>query len=325
MPEPLLYWKAMGIAFASSAIVVLAMLSLRRSIDEPWLNVASIFGIGFGLVTGYAVLALNLSWPPRSGLDRLLIIVIPAVLAVELIAEFKRVPRLAAWLLRIGLSLATPRILLHGSVYFSTFSEWTPWRANVTIVACGLLCALVWSLLSWLATRSGGLSISFSLCLAIQCSGAAVMLAGYIKGGAAAIPFVASLLGVTLAVRLVVKRSGDRVKIEKSARFVAAAIIGVGVISLFSLLFIGRFFGEVSTWPAITMLLAPLSCWTTELAALRNQKPWLVASVRLAFVAIPLLIVLHAAKQKFDHEMSPLLGKQSPGNIETSRGHFVPL
>lgn len=119
---------------------------------------------------------------------------IPAVLGVELIAGFNRVPRVVAWVLRISLSLATPRILLHGSVYLSSSGDWTSWRAGATIVVCGLGLALLWSLLSWLSSRSGGLSISFALCLAIQCSGVAVMLAGYIKGGAAAIPLVATLL-----------------------------------------------------------------------------------------------------------------------------------
>jgi hypothetical protein len=308
MPEPLLYWKAMGIAATASAVVVLAMLSLRRSVNETWLNAACVFGIGLGLAIGNAVLALNLSWPPRSGLDRLLMIVIPAVLGVELIAGFNRVPRVAAWLLRISLSLATPRILLHGSVYLSSSGDWTSWRAGATIVVCGLGLALVWSLLSWLSRRSGGLSISFALCLAIQCSGVAVMLAGYIKGGAAAIPLVATLLGAPLALRVVTKYAAHRVEIDKPDGFVAAGIVGVGVVSLFSLLFIGRFFGEISTGPALTMLLAPLLCWTTELPPLRNRKPWFVASFRLALVAIPLLVVLIAAKREFDREMSPLLG-----------------
>ena len=314
MPEPLLYWKAMGIAAAASVVVVLVMLALSRSINETRLNVACVFGIGIGLVIGNAVLALNLSWPPRSGLDRLLMIVVPAVLGVELIAGFNRVPRIAAWLLRISLSLATPRILLNGSVYLSSSGDWTAWRAGATIVVCGLGLALVWSLLSWLSRRSGGLSISFALCLAIQCSGVAVMLAGYIKGGAAAIPFVATLLAVSLALRVVAKYAASRVEIDKPNGFVAAGIVGVGVVSLFSLLFIGRFFGDISTGPALTILLAPLLCWTTELPPLRNRKPLFVASCRLALVAIPLLVVAIAAKREFDREMSPLLGKASKNN-----------
>ena len=42
------------------------------------------------------------------------------------------------------------------------------------------------------------------------------MLAGYIKGGAAAIPFVATLLAVTIALRVVTKTATSRVKIEKT-------------------------------------------------------------------------------------------------------------
>ena len=297
----------MGIATAASAAVVLAILSLRRSASEVWCNAACVIGIGSGLAIGNAVLDLNLSWPPRNGLDRLLMIVIPAVLGIEFMAGFSRVPRVAAWLLRISLSLATPRILLHGSVYLSTTADDTASRAWITMVVSGLGLTLVWGLLSWLAKRSGGLSIAFALCLAIQCSGVAVMLGGYIKGGAAAIPFVAALMGASLALRAVTTYTPHRVKIDHADSYVAAGIVGVGVVSLFSLLFIGRFFGEISTGPAITMLLAPLLCWTTELPLLRNRKPWLVASLRLVMVAITLLFVLIAAKQKFDREMSPLL------------------
>lgn len=307
----------MGIAAATSAVVVLAMLSLRRSISESWLNVTCVFGIGLGLAAGYAVLALNLSWLPRSALDRWLMIVLPAVLGVELIAGFNHIPRVAAWILRISLSLATPRILLHGSVYLTSSGDWTSLQAGTMVVVCGLGLALVWSLLSWLSRRSGGLSISLSLCLAIQCSGVIVMSAGYIKGGAAAIPLVGVILAVSIALRVVTKYAAHRVEIDKLDGFVATGIIGVGVVSLFSLLFIGRFFGGISTGPALTMLLAPLLCWATELSTLRNRKPWFVGSVRLALVATPLLVVLIAAKRDFDREMSPLLGNARTAVFQT--------
>ncbi|MGB7345871.1 MAG: hypothetical protein WBD20_16765 [Pirellulaceae bacterium] len=314
MPDPLLYCKAMGIAAAASAIVVIVLLSLRRLAtksvpNQTWCNAASVVGISVGLWIGYAMLALNLSWPPRNGLDRFLLIMIPAVLGVELIAGVNRVPQLVAWVFRISLSIATPRILLHDSVYLSNSGDWTSWRSNATIVVCGLGLAFVWSLLCWLSKRSGGLSLSFSLCLALQCSGIVVMLAGYVKGGAAAIPLVAVLLGVTLAQRLATKNAAKAIRIDRGDGFVAAGVIGVGVVSLFSLLFIGRFFGEISTGPALAMLLAPLLCWTTELPLIKNRKPWFIASVRITLVAILLLVVLFAAKQAFDREMAPLLGR----------------
>jgi hypothetical protein len=321
MPDPLLYWKAMGIAATTSVIVVMMMVAMSRSINENRLNLICIVGIGVGLVIGNAVLALNLSWPPHNGLDRLLLVIIPTVLIVELFAGVNRFPPAAAWSLRIILSLATPRILLHDSVYLSLSDAWPAWRAITTIGVCGLGLALAWSLLSWLSRRRGGISISFALCLAIQCSGAAVMLAGYIKGGAAAIPFVATLLAVTIALRVVTKTATSRVKIEKPDHYLAAGIVGIGVVSLFGLLFVGHFFGDISQTPAITMLFAPLLCWVTEIPPLRNRRPWFVASCRLALVAIPLIIIIIAAKRDFDREMSPLLENMSSNNRTLPMSH----
>jgi len=217
-----------------------------------------------------------------------------------------------AWALRISLSLATPRFLLHGSVYLSESDEWTSRQANVTILVGGLMLALVWILLFWLSKRRGGISISLAICLAIQCSGVVVMLGGYIKGGAAAIPMVAVVLGASLAPRVFTKYAATRIEIRKQDQFVPEVIVGVGVVSLFGLLFVGRFFGEVSTGSAITMLLAPLLCWTTELPLLRSRKAWIVGSLRLAIVAVPLLFVLIAAKREFDRELAPLLGNVEP-------------
>jgi hypothetical protein len=147
------------------------------------------------------------------------------------------------------------------------------------------------------------------------------MLAGYIKGGAAAIPFVATLLAVTIALRVVTKTATSRVKIEKPDHYLAAGIVGIGVVSLFGLLFVGHFFGDISQTPAITMLFAPLLCWVTEIPPLRNRRPWFVASCRLALVAIPLIIIIIAAKRDFDREMSPLLENMSSNNRTLPMSH----
>lgn len=336
MPDPVLYLKAMGAAAIASAMVVLAMAGPRRSAGTTWLTWACVLGIGFGLAAGCYLLSVRFIWPPVKGLDRFITIVVPAVLAIELIAGFQRVPRWAAWFLRISLAAATPRILLHGSVYLSgADGEWTMWQAGATLIVCGVLLAGVWSLMSWLSLRTQGVlsltgsensspqmgrnrfttvtpcacslggSIPFALSLSILCAGVTVMLAGYIKGGAAAFPLAATVVATTLAAVLVTSRCGI------PATFNPSAIIGIGVVGLFGLLFIGRFYGRLSTESALTMLLAPLLCWVTELPLLRNRKPWLVGLVRLALVAIPLVVVLVLAKRDFDLHMAPLLSQIS--------------
>ncbi len=322
MPEPLLYLQAMGAAAIVSATIVLAMVvalakcvALRRKAhalgelgDTTWLSFSCVVGIGVGLVVGYGMLSLRLVWPPEKGLDRFLTISVPLVLGIELIAGFQKVPRWVAWLFRMSLAATMPRLLLHGSVYLSGTTEgWPPWQAATALVVSGALLACVWSLLSWLSERSPGNSIPLALCLPILCAGLTVMMAGYIKGGVAAFPLVATLAATTIVARLITTRS------VAQANFRATAIIGVGVVSMFGLLFVGHFFGRLSTSHALAMLLSPLLCWVTELPRLRHQKSWLLGSLRLVLVAIPLLFVLAAAKRDFDRKMAPLLGESPTG------------
>ena len=90
MPEPLLYLKATGVAAIVSALLLMAMVEMRRSSNATWLNSACVLAMGVGLALGSYLLSLRLDWPPLNGLDRLLTIVVPAVLVIELIAGFQR-------------------------------------------------------------------------------------------------------------------------------------------------------------------------------------------------------------------------------------------
>lgn len=304
MPELLPYLKAMEAAAIVSAMCVLAMVGVRRRASTAWLNSACVLGMGLGLAVGCYALPLRLTWPPVNGLDRFLTLVVPAALGIEWIAGFQRVPRRVAWFLRLSLAATIPRILLHGSVYLSgSGNDRTEWRVGTALAVCGALLAGVWVLLSWLSQRSPGVSIPLALCLTIQCAGLTVMMAGYIKGGAAAFLLAATLVATTIGGRLITKRFGA------PANFGTPAIVGTGVVGLFGVLFIGRFFGRLSTGCALVMLLAPLLCWVTEAPLLRSQKPWLVGSLRLGLIAIPLVVALALAKRDFDRNMAPLLGK----------------
>ena len=302
MPEPWLYLKAIVASAIASALFALALLGPRWSSTETRLKIACVLGIGFGLVVGYYVLGWRFAWPPFNGLDRFLTFILPAILTIELIAGFERMPSWSAWLLRLSLAASIPRILLHGSVYLTSHGTELPiWQAGMRLLVCSGLLASLWWLLLRLSQRSPGVSISLSLCLAIQCTGLTVMLAGYIKGGAAALPVVATILSATIVVALVSKR------LSSVANFGEQSIIGIGAVSLFGLLFIGYFFGRLSTGSTLTMLFSPLLCWASEIAVIRNRAIWLVGAVQLTLVAIPLSVVLSLAKRDFDRDMAPLL------------------
>lgn len=309
MPEPLLYLKATGAAAVVSAIFVLAMARVRR-FETAWRNAVGVVGMGLGLGAGFYLLSLRLAWPPASGLDRFAVIVLPAALVIEFIAGLRGVDGRVAWILRGSLAAATPRILLHGSVYLKGLDDsWTSWQIYLAIVTSGTLLATSWGLLSWLAARSQSIAIPLSLSVAMICAGLTTMMAGYIKGGAAAFPVAAVLTATAVGTWFISRRAG------RQTNAMLRALIGIGVVSLFALLFVGRFYGRLSTGNAVVMLLAPLLCWVCEIALFKRQQRSVVASLRLVFVSIPLVVILVLAKRDFDRDMMPLLGKTPASHV----------
>lgn len=314
MPDPRLYVMALAAGSGVSALVVWAIGYSRGAASEARANAAGVLGVGFGLAAGIHLLRLWPAWPPATGLGRLVTIVLPAVIAIELLATFARVPRWLAWLSRSLLALATVWVLLHGSIYLGgRHSPWTVWQAGFTLPLAGALLFADWALVAWLHARSPAIATPLAIAEACLAAGLCVMLRGYVSGGEAALPVAAALAGAALA----------------SARRPRAALreaIGVGVVGLFGLLFIGRFFGGLSTAEALTVFLAPLACWATEIPGLRCRRPWLLASIQLALVAVPLAAVLFLAKRDFDRHTAPLLtAAESPPAIQAADAGSVPI
>src|SRR5690349_19154256 len=123
MPEPVLYIQAMGVAAVVSAVCVLAVAArgilprfhrgIERGLshsdgaarhDAPRLNSACVLAVGVGILAGAYLLRWRFVWPPASGLDRFLSVVMPTTLVVELIAGFRCVRPAAAWFLRMILA-----------------------------------------------------------------------------------------------------------------------------------------------------------------------------------------------------------------------------
>ncbi len=297
MPDPILYLQAIIAAVIVSAACVLLTGWSYRPERLSQAKVAIIVGIALALCVGYRVLHLRLAWPPRNGLDRLLTIILPAVISIELITAVSRVSCALTWLFRLSLVAAVGRILLHASVYLGNSNvAWSAGQAVGVFTLCGAVLAAVWGLLHWLYRRNPGASIPLCLALAILCAGLTVMLAGYVTGGAAALPLVAGLVGTSL------------VSIRFSREGAAVGAIGIAAVGLFGLLFVGRFFGGLSTATAVTIFLAPLLSWIPEIPVLGRQNPWQVGTLRLVLVAIPLVVVLGLAKRDFDRDTAPLLG-----------------
>lgn len=301
MPDPVLYTQAMAVAAVVSALCLLPTAGARSATAAARMNLACVLALGMGLLAGYRVLHLRCHWPPVNGLDRLLTVVLPATFSIEILASWPRAPRWVVWSLRTGLLLSTPRILLHDSIYLG--GPHSPWTAVGSLALLALATATlvaVWWLMVTLAHRTSATSVLLSLALATQTTAIAIILAGYVTGGAAALPLTAALIGIASVVALP--------RIQVAAPGAAAC----GVIGLFGLLFVGRFFGGLSTPQALTILCAPVLCSTAELPPLLRYRTWQRTLFSLLIVALPLLIVLLVMKRTFDRETRPLLGIRNP-------------
>lgn len=316
MPEPLLYLKAMAVATVVSVVIMLTAARLAPlSRLAGWGNSLSVLAMSGGLAAGYYMLALPIGWPPANGLARLLVIIVPLVLLIEALAGAAWLPRWGLWTLRGALALAIPRIVLHGSVYLSGPEfGWTMRQTVMTLLLCSVGLFTVWALLMRLADRTAAVSVAGTLVLTTLAVGLAVMLAGYIGGGAAALPLAACLAATSVA-HLTLRRRIANDPLGTAAPPAAGewlkhggtAMLSVGVTGLFGLLLVGHFFGRLSIPSTAVMGLAPLLGWASELPGLRNRSARLRGALRIVLVAIPLAVLLVLAKQRFDRELAPLL------------------
>ena len=211
MPDPVAIITAMGIAAAASMGVLLLCGWRWPGARPAWFDGGWVLGLGVGFFLGCWCLGIRPAWPLQQDQDRLLALVLPAVMAIELLAVFPLVPRWLVWTLRVTVAAATARVLLHGTSYLADLAgpgtrEWSLAQTWLVLGGLAALLATVWALLAMLARRIHGLSPA--VCLVVASAGAAitVMLSGYATGGQIGLPLASALAGVTAAA-LVLRRS----------------------------------------------------------------------------------------------------------------------
>ncbi len=301
MPDVLLFLKAFLSSASASTIFVLAFAVCRRgkvgSVPESRLSAAVILlSAAIGMFVGCWVLQVPWKWPLVNALDRFRELILPVTVTVELLACWKLIPRPIVWTLRGCVALAIGGVLFYGSAYVTRGAEiLIPWQTWLILVITLLSLIGVWLLLYRLAARPAAASIGIALGMSLNTAGLVIMLAGYINGGAAAIPLGGAILA-TFVVTWIVAGTADM-----------RGLISVAVVALFSLLLIGRFFGNISTTQALVIFLAPLLCYVTVLPAMRCLSPLRIGMIRIVLVSIPLVIVLMLSKLEFDQKMAPLI------------------
>jgi hypothetical protein len=319
MPDPVQYMVALLAAFAVSFLAVAGARRLSRWRACRTANVIEVIAVVAGLIAGYRVLQFEWVWPPANAINRFLTVILPASVIVELISGLAPVPAysearrlkeagllsILAIGLRAGLFASIGRVLLHNSVYLEVFSgidaTWSGWQLFVLLTVSAVLLMVMWLLLSRLEKRDGSGSVTASLALSIMTAGLAIMLSGYIKGGVAGFPIAASLMGVAMTNSIV------RPEVFVANRQLLPSSIGLGIAALFSLVWVGSFFGQLPAVDAITIFLAPSLCWVSELTLFRRMTSRRKVVLRLIAVAIPLTVQLLIAKRAFDQKLAPLV------------------
>src|SRR5262249_27371713 len=129
-----------------------------------------------------------------------------------------------------------------------------------------------------------------------------VMLSGYASGGQMGLPLAAALVGAMVASLALV------------GPLDVNGILGLGVVGLFALLVIGRFFGQLATGHAALLFFGLLLCWLPEMPYVRRLGPRLRGLLRVVLVAVPVIIALTLAQQKHLKDSA----RTSPGSEEPS-------
>jgi hypothetical protein len=289
MPDVFLIGKAFATSLALGLVVALLVgKSSRAAIASAGAALAAVSAVFAGLW----VLGLLPNFPPREALDRLLLIVLPAAVVAEVVAAQSG---RAGWVARCVVAALAVPVLLDGSVYVTDLSgpgsrEWPPAKTWLVFAALAAVLMSVWMVTNRLAARTGGRTALWCVAGSALGAGLVIMLSGYATGGQLGVPLAAGLGGVAL---------GSLIRREKPA---IEGALGVGVVGLFALLVVGRLFAGLTDLNAALLFAAPLLGWLPELLPWR---PRIRVPLRLALAAVPVVVALVLAQQKFATDSAP--------------------
>jgi hypothetical protein len=253
-----------------------------------------------------------------NALDRFLMIVLPAAMIVEFIGVVRvpddqhnfrsRFSGFCAAAVRFAFIVSVGRVLWHDSVYLSAVesntNDWPPFVAFGVLLSGAALLYVALRSSMILAFCGVSASLTAGLVMSLLATGMVTMLAGYIRGGAAAMPLAGGICGAALALWMAGKKTGPA---TSHGQF----LIGISVTALFSLLWIGRFFGQLTTFDVLMIFLSPHCCWLSEFWPFREYGNNYRMAIRMAAVALTLLVVLFFKWQQFMQKMVPLIAFQA--------------
>jgi hypothetical protein len=290
--------EAAGVAAVIASVMLFISGKSWRSPGPRWLSVASTLAVGVAFYLGFWALELKARWPPVEIQDRFLYILLPAVVVVELIAALPRVPLWAGWVLRLLVAAAAAPVLLYNSRYISDVGgpdtrRWSPSETLWLLGAFAVGLAALWGLLSLLPAAARTRSVLLALAVACAGSGAACMYSGWATEGQMGLALGAALVGVAA------------VTYALPALQVGTGPLGVGLVGLFTLSVGGRFFAGLTSLHALLLFGAPLLCVLPDLIWARKLQPLVRGGLRIALVALPIVLVVAQARQEAKAQSRP--------------------
>jgi hypothetical protein len=302
--DPLNRWLVLKALAAATVLPALVLVWNRRPGGwRPW-PASAVLGAGAGFYAGAYLLGFRPHWPPAEDRDRLLLLLLPTVIAIEVLAGL--VPwRWVGQVLRLCVAGSAACILLHGSVYLTQppgpdSMGWTPRQQWLILSTLGAALVFVWTALNLLAVRAPGRALPLALAFSCAAAAAVVMLSGYATAAPIGLLLAASIFGATVG------------SLFLSTPFEPGGLIGLGIVGLFSLVITGRFFVELTTCNAILLFAAPLMCWVPELPYLNRLRPGLRGAIRPVLTAVLLAVALGLILRG-EKRATPAVGNEEPG------------
>jgi len=314
MPDGLVFAQAFFASMGVSMLVLLTPIVFHRltgRIRTPSGNSVAILAfssIAAGIALGCHVLQFPWTWPPANAIERFLEIFVPGTLIIHLASALTSHPEGKRRLLRQFPSLACPLLILYGSIYLrapvSIAGRSLPSAiaAPLITIACTIALLAAVHVTQSLTRRTSPFVTGLLITLTLPATGIAIMLAGYIKGGAAALPIAGSLVATLVGLRCLPRN------------YLRHSIPEIAMLFLGALLFIGHFFGRISLLQAAGFLVTPMIAAGSPLPKTVWSFHINTVALRLILLTLLLSLQLSVAWWEFSVRMKPLLAAENHEN-----------
>lgn len=303
--------RALAVAAMAAGFVQLAFAWLGRGGSRLRETAGSLGGLAAGIYAGCGLLGEWPRLPPLEDRDRFLVVLLPLALVAEGVAANAR----SSWLTRVlrwGVAVTAAPILLYRSSYLADLdgpgsAEWSAGTAAAIFAVLAICLAGLGEQMGHCARRTSRPAVAAALTLTLLAAGVTVMLSGYYRGGLFALPIAGAVAGASSAActlpqrRQVPQPANDSLSPAASGAVPvdSGPAVAIGLVGLFSVLVMGRFFGALSTVAMLGLAAAPVMMWAALLPPFHKLPPWVRGLVAVAAVVLPLVAIVVQAQANF--------------------------